>query len=341
MKSIVLFFIIIFQYISLAAQITSISTEEICASQEVLLPVSASLLSNVGALTLYVGYDTSNLVFDTIVNVDPQLAGMSSNQMTGPTQLAFAWSNTVPANFTSTKLFDLKFTSNGNSSQVHFNSGCEITDTGGVVIPVSYINGAINSGLPVIAVNPKDTTIVEGHNALFSVISFNSNSYLWFVSSDNGTSWLALDDGTNYSGAHTSVLNILNTPYSFNNNLYHCILYHGSCQTVSGQARLTVDKLEGLAPSGNTDDTKLSVSPVPFSENADIAFHCNERSYITIQSLNSMGLPVSEFILPSVDQGFHYIRVNTTDWPAGIYYIRLTQTFSGHSLESIIKVLRK
>ena len=48
----------------------------------------------------------------------------------------------------------------------------------------------------------------------------NSAIYQWQVSSDGGTSWTDVTDGTNYVGSSNDTLKVKSAPASFNNNLY-------------------------------------------------------------------------------------------------------------------------
>jgi hypothetical protein len=60
---------------SLSAQTptVTISTGKSCAGQEVLLSITASNLSNIASITLYVDVDTTRLTFVSLENIDPQL----------------------------------------------------------------------------------------------------------------------------------------------------------------------------------------------------------------------------------------------------------------------------
>ncbi|MEI6436650.1 MAG: T9SS type A sorting domain-containing protein [Bacteroidota bacterium] len=334
-------FFLVFQCNLMSAQIASISTMEICAGQEVFVPVSGYALSDIGALTFYIDFDTNNLTFLSVENIDLQLSGMSVNLMVNPKQLAFAWSNTVPISFINTKLFDIKFVSNGQSSVVHYNTGCELSDTGGVVIPVTFIDGAINSGLPIIISNPHDTTVFENGIANFITDAPNASSYLWRESKDNGVSWIALDDNEIFSGTHTRSLTISQIPIAFNNYFYQCVLYRGVCQINSNPARLTVDEFSGISVESIINSQNFSVSPVPFREFLTIKFMLEKQCNVKISSINIMGQLVANIELPSQSEGSHYIKINTVNWLSGLYFVRMEQIFPDCKLNSVIKVIRK
>ncbi|MFZ4520744.1 MAG: T9SS type A sorting domain-containing protein [Bacteroidales bacterium] len=340
MKSKIIFFFLFIQCSFMSAQTLSINTAEVCAGQEVLLPVTSTSLSNVGALTLFIAFDTLNLTFDSIENIDPQLAGMSTNMMTAPAQLAFAWSSTTPVSFINGKLFDLKFITNGQSSPVYYNPGCEIADPAGVVIPVIYSNGAVNSGLPVIFSQPKDTLITEGGQSTFSVSSPNAASYFWKESQDHGISWLTLEDGGIYSGTHTETLSISPVPLTYNQNQYQCVLTHEPCVSISDPAILSVDAQTSTGDFSNHGEKEISITPVPFNDHLNIGVPISESGNTLIQVMNCVGQLVSESNFTSLMNGTHLINLNTSSWQPGIYFVKLSQQTSDRPFTRIVRVIK-
>jgi hypothetical protein len=342
MKSKLIVFFLFLQCSFMSAQTITINTVEVCAAQEVLLPVTAASLFNVGAITLYIGFDTNNLIFLSIENVDPQLAGMSTNMMSAPSQLAFAWSNPTAVNFGSGKLFDIKFATNNQPAVVYYNSGCELADPSGFAIPATYINGAINPGLPEITSQPKDTTIAEGGHAMFSVQSPNATSFLWRESLDQGTSWLTLDDGGIYSGTHTEMLSIFPVPSSYDNALYQCLLFRSNCQTISLTAKLNVDELTSADPLPIAPNTKnyLQVTPVPVHNHATVNYIMPEDGLVQLQVINPLGQIVTKIELSAQLKGHHHILLNTSDWHAGVYFLQAHFTLANKKLHQTVKIIK-
>jgi hypothetical protein len=303
----------------LTAQTASIETLEVCAAQEVLIPVMASSISNVGALTLYVGFDTINLSYISVENIDPQIEGLTVNLMSNPTQIAFAWSNTSPVNFSNNKLFDLKFYSNGINGQVIFNNGCEISDTGGVVVPVTYIDGSVNSGLPVIISDPSDTTVLEGSNAGFHIAADNTMFFSWRESQDNGTSWITLDDNDFYSGTKTAHLTVINTPLNFNGYLYQCVLSTNVCQITSEDALLSVDELTSSEVIVNTEKNRISLAPVPCYDYLLVDVDFPDCKTGLLKVINVAGKIVKSIPFRPCEVGIQHITLTTDDLSAGNY----------------------
>jgi len=340
MKSKLIFFFLFVQCSFMSAQTVNINTVEVCAGQEVLLPVTAASLLNVGALTLFIHFDTTNLTFLSIENVDPQLMGMSANLMSVPSQLAFAWSSTTPVNFPNNKLFDLKFITTGISAPVSYNPGCEIADPTGMVLPVVYINGAVNAGLPVISSQPKDTTVIEGARAFFSISSPNAISCFWKESQDHGTSWLTLENSGIYSGTTTTHLSIFPVPLSFDKYQYQCVLTRGDCLSLSNPATLSVDALtptENLSSPGKKD---LFISPVPFNDHTSIEFTLPEDGNIVLQVMSCLGQLVSEIELPFQSKGHHHILLNTSEWRPGGYFLKYTLLSTNQKSYQVVKIIK-
>lgn len=332
MKRLFIIGLLSFMSLSLTAQISSISTYEICAAQEVLIPVYGQDLMNVGAITLYLSFDTVNLVYQSVENIDPQLSGLTVNLMSNPIKLAMAWSNPTAINFFNAKLFEIKFTSNGNPGVIAFAGNCEISDTNGIPLNVDYLNGGILSGVPIILQNPTDTTIIEDNDASFHVSASNCSEYLWRESEDNGNSWLVLDDGGNYSGTKTDILTISNVPLSFSNRLYQCVLKSNSCQLNSLPGQLFVDQFVTSESSDNgsvIDD--LSLSPVPCDDFLNSSFFCMRAGRVECSVLNARGALVKSFIIPVIQTGNQYIRLDLHGLPGGFYMLKLQFPDYGNS----------
>jgi len=130
-----------------ATDITTISIDTVYSNTgfEVLVPVNATDFFDVGALTLFIGYEPAALSFVGLENVNPQLSGIVANTMTGPDQIAIAWTANDPnyANIADDKLFDLKFVFSGENGELSFNPGCELTNSILVVIPTTLYDGGV------------------------------------------------------------------------------------------------------------------------------------------------------------------------------------------------------
>jgi len=94
--------------------------------------------------------------------------------------------------------------------------------------------------LPVIAMQPHDTTICTGGNASFSVAALGTNiTYQWQV--DDGNGFANVTDGGIYSGATTPTLSITGATTAVDSYRYRCIV-PGIClpQAVTDTVRLYI-----------------------------------------------------------------------------------------------------
>ncbi len=339
-KQLIIISLFAFHFNVITAQTVSIDTLKVCAAQEVIIPVTAANLSDVGALTLYVGFDSLNLTFVSVENIEPQLIGMSTNLMSNPMQLAFAWSNTLPVTFSNTKLFDIKFVTNGQNGNIWFNAGCEISDTGGVVISVNYTDGHVASAQPFILANPENVTTTVGTTAVFSILAGNVINYYWRESQDNGTTWIVLDDNGSYYGTTTSTLFILNPAINYSGFLYQCMLVNDQCQTYSTTAKLTVIPLTSVSSKPFSKNTCL-VMPNPCQDLATLTFYppCSGKSSLEI--LDILGKPEMSIQLPPAGEGLQHIQLSTTDLKPGLYVARIRNTCVSGTGDLLFKIWKK
>lgn len=94
-----------------------------------------------------------------------------------------------------------------------------------------------------ISTQPTDQTVVVGDNGSFSVVATNVDTYQWEVSTDGGSNFVTISDGSEYSGTQTANLT-LNTPDSnYNGYIYRVLVSNsgGTCTPLtSNEATLTM-----------------------------------------------------------------------------------------------------
>lgn len=74
---------------------------------------------------------------------------------------------------------------------------------------------------PTVDVMPKDTFACDGGGAAFMISATNAGSYQW--QQNAGSGWTNITNGTNFNGATTSTLSIMNAPSTMNLASYRCI----------------------------------------------------------------------------------------------------------------------
>ena len=135
-----------------------------------------------------------------------------------------------------------------------YGSGTPAVNSNGTVIAAAYTlpadtntNGIYEfqeaGAAPNINAQPINQTVFVGANATFNTTATNVSTYQWQVSTDSGSTFSNISNGTDYFGAQTSSLSVLNTDLTKNGFLYRVILTNANyiCdETTSTNALLSV-----------------------------------------------------------------------------------------------------
>ncbi len=228
---------------SLIAQQTQLTLPQLsaCNNDQVIVPVQVENLFDVGAITLYIGYDTALLEYVGDTNINPQFSGMLTNAMTIPqTQIGISWSNVNPANIVSGVMIELIFIHKTNDAHLDFMPDGEMSTVNMDPIVYSSTNGLIQQDLPVILNQPAPIETTAGNSASFTVEATGADTYQWYESNDNGANWIVLADQGGYSGTQSSGLTISSVNMDMDQNQYKCYLSGAVCSLYSDTAVLTV-----------------------------------------------------------------------------------------------------
>ena len=315
------------------AQSLTIGTVQACAAGEVLAPVIGGNLVNIGSFTLFITFDSTSLVYKSIENIDPQLNEINYALNTNPFQVAVVWSGVIPANFNQKKLFDLHFTFTGTASPVTFKPNCEVANINLVILPVTYVNGSVSSGLPEITLQPNDTAVKPWGTADFKTNATNVTSFNWKESRDNGLTWSGLADNDIYKGSLTSHLLVQQVPPSYNRFRYSCTLNASVCPVSTQGAILGVDSIAAVPGQAVTSDLTVQIIPNPVNDFAYIKYTLSEQGTVSIEVMNLTGKSVAGFLMENQGKGSHSIRFDASGLPPGLYFCRLLVNNgpSGHS----------
>jgi hypothetical protein len=125
-------------------------------------------------------------------------------------------------------------------------------------LTITVAASTIVNSLPVFTTQPVSATVVAGNNAMFTVTASGSPTptFLWQVSTNGGTSWTALTDGTGISGSATDSLAISSTTASVSGYEYECVATNTQGSVTSSAATLTVN----TPPSITTQPATQSVN---------------------------------------------------------------------------------
>ncbi len=108
---------------------------------------------------------------------------------------------------------------------------------------------------------PSSVTLCENKQAQFSISATDVTAYKWQV--DEGSGFFDVNNGSNYSGATTNTLTINNTPASFDNYSFRCLVSKGTssaCADTSDVVTLTVYGLVKADPLNANDTTCIDAT---------------------------------------------------------------------------------
>lgn len=324
MNRIYLIFIILFlSGATLSAQTSgcTIGTVSVCAGGEVLLPVTAFNIYNAGAITLYFGFDTNQLTYLTLQNIDPKLESLNTHMTYNPSRLVVTWSDISGADFPQTKFFDIKFHYNTGNNEVKFNDSCEIADVSMHILNVTFTDGSV--GEPVIDSQPQNIAIKAGLNAWFRVSSPNSVIFSWEESIDNGSTWSVLQEGGKYTGTQSSQLTITDVPVTFDNNFYRCSVGAEACATTSVSAKLTIDSMNSIGNIEILNYNYLKNLPNPFTGSTMIEYVLPDDGNVHLSVIDGSGKKVTELINKFQFRGDYRVTYSAPGIPSGIYLCQL------------------
>ncbi len=244
MKNFFLSLLLVFGVIisGINAQIPSIQISNVteCPGNELLVPVDITDFESIGAITLYIEYDSAVVQFIGAENVHPQFIGMIFNSILNPQpKIGITWSNVVGQSVEEGKLFDLRFLFSGGECDLSFMQNCEIANTNLQVVNVDYIDGQVAQLFSILS-QPENTTVNEPEAVQFSIIADGSINYLWQVSTDGGEVFTDLSNSIDIQGVFTPDLQLLVTNTNIDGYFYRCRLSDNGCVIYSEAALLTV-----------------------------------------------------------------------------------------------------
>ncbi len=128
---------------NLKAQTAQIGSQTAAPGDPVSFDIDvAGLPANVGAVSLFIGYDPNVLTFTG--SVGGTLSGYILNNMVGTNQIGIQWTDPYGADINGTLLsLNFQYSGLGGTCDLTFNPGCEFTDILLNSITVAYTNGNI------------------------------------------------------------------------------------------------------------------------------------------------------------------------------------------------------
>ncbi len=305
-------------------QSVSIDSLKACTGDSVFVSVNFTDLDSLGAITLYISFDTAVLEFDTILNLNAQTPGTIYNTIhQAVSMVGIAWysSNGIPASIGTGKYLDIAFLYKGGQTSVSPEPGSEIADIHGNIINTGFSYGSVSQGhVPFILQQPVDTMTIQGGNACFTVLDSNATSYKWYYSSDSGMSWKAANIPP-FQHYLSNELLIQNVADSLQNFAFSCELKN-QCAVFTDPAFLWIDSLSGAVGTA-TEMYKLNLFPNPCTEYLNLkgTFPFIPRE-IQLKLLSQDGRVLQVF--SEKGKGYtYYYRINVKDLEDGMYFLQM------------------
>ncbi|NNK10486.1 MAG: hypothetical protein HKP08_04005 [Flavobacteriaceae bacterium] len=93
----------------------------------------------------------------------------------------------------------------------------------------------VTEDTPATATMGPDQTEWVGNNAVFSISATNANQYQWQMSTNGGSSYSDISDGTDYTGTQSTVLTVRAVQVNMNGHLYRAVVSNtmSSCPAIT------------------------------------------------------------------------------------------------------------
>ncbi|MBN1340800.1 MAG: hypothetical protein JXA03_15835 [Bacteroidales bacterium] len=233
--------------LTVLANITTICATLSECPGPMIVPVNVTHFVNVASFSLTLNYNQSVLTWNGYQNLHASLAGGDFIANAAGGKVYITWTSTTPVTFGDALLIEFLFTGATGSSPLTWDTqtpgNCEYSDINGNLIYTTFTNGnATVHAIPSITSHPVDKTVLAFVNATFSVTATGTGlGYYWQESTDGGSNWNFITNGTYYAGATSATLTVKTPPVSFNGYMYRCRV-SGTCppQLFSDPATLYV-----------------------------------------------------------------------------------------------------
>ena len=223
--------------------VTSLVDATACEDVEFDADIAVTNFTNVGSVSLALNYDTSQLTFLGYENLNSAMEGGSLFVSARNGVVYVSWMSLGGATIGDGILMSLKFSGiSGSSTLTWYTSRCEYANVLGMVFPDMYQSGTVAIySAPYIVSHPVNQDVIMGESTSFSIEAEGQNlAFQWYVSEDEGTSWMALEEDMLYAGVNTEMLLVNATTFNMNGYLYRCEVDSSCGLEYSNSALLSV-----------------------------------------------------------------------------------------------------
>lgn len=305
-----------------STQTMQINNLQACTGDTVNATIIMSAMDSLGAITLFIGYDTTKLKFINLININPLASGMMFNDMhsgggnTGQLlgKIAITWvTSSLGINFGQGVFAELKFKVLGGGNNLQFLGNCEIANYESQTLNITYIDGSISAPLFPLIFNQPYLNIISSQNASITISSQNASSQNWQMKT--GNSWVNIQNGIDFLGVDTDTLIINNFSSLINGTYFRCKL-STTCETIYTDSLFVITT--GLPENKNNH---YSVYPNPFTETIYID-HINSENITEIKISQVDGKTVR--VTDLSNQNNKIVINNLNNLSKGFYFIEIT-----------------
>jgi hypothetical protein len=306
-------------------QTLSIDSVKACIGDTASLPIKMSMIDSAGAITLFIGYDTTMLDFINLTNINPIATGVIFNDMragagNGPRlgKIAISWVANGPGIIFNAGTFAvLKFKVLSGNCPINFLNTCEIVNYNAQTLNINYINGSlIIPGMPVITTQPVQLSINTTQNGIYTVNTLNGDSIRWQINQGNG--WIYLQNTSVFNGYNNDTLIVNHPGLSLNGSYIRCLISNLCYTKFSDSVILNVTE---LSVNKNTI-FGCKIYPNPFSEIISLDFpHSSFIEEIKVYQIDGKlikKIPINKQLnhitihqLNELEKGIYFFEVNS------------------------------
>jgi hypothetical protein len=326
-----------------AYPVATIGTVTSCPESFASVPLFVGDFYDVVHFIFNISYDTSVAEFQSLENIYSDLlqGSLTINQLNDPAGISIEWTSETPVNIPSGKLFDMDFYYHSGSTALIFEPGTIVLNSLSYSIDITLTNGHLTQkALPVILSQPENLTVQEGDDATFSVGTTGATAFQWQVSENSGGTWTDLTNTPPYTNVSTSELTITATPYALNNNYYLCRVNNYYCSVLSEPAILTVDTLTAIDNKPANNPETVMAHPNPFNQSITVDYCLPYSGSIVLVIQDLTGQTIENIFSGDQEKGNHTIKVNTSGYSPGFYFLCLKLNSISKSLKEVKKIIK-
>lgn len=237
MRFIKLFFSIVFiaNAFNVFSQTLQLNNIQACSGDTIISEITNSTINSIGAVTLYINYDTATVKYITMYNFNSQLNGILYNDIKNISgqsvgKIALSWvASSNGVNLNQGIFARIKFLAKDSSCSLEFSSDCEITNYQSQIFNINYINGSIEVHKPIAVQTQPQLFVESGQTGFISIKTQNFCEKKWQLKINNV--WSDLQNGTDYQCVECDTLRLISLNTVSNGSLFRCKLSN-TCETI-------------------------------------------------------------------------------------------------------------